>query len=1027
MAETIYLDFDLSLEQVGENAYRARVVDSPAGIAKAEFSLPFSPLEIENFILKVSRTRRAVRRIESPELEAAKNFGGKLFKAVFSDEVQSALRSSLDQAQSQGVGLRIRLRLTDAPNLVDLPWEYLYNPPLNRFLALSVNTPVVRFMELPERIRPFSVQPPLRVLVMIANPKDYPALDVEREWQNLKEAVSDLEARGMLILERLQASTSLALQYRLRRSVYHIFHFIGHGGFDEHAQDGVLMLESQDGLGHPISGQSLGTILHDEDSLRLVILNACEGARTGKTDPFAGAAQSLVQQGLPSVIAMQFEVSDQAAITFAREFYSALADGLPVDASLSEARKVIFSSGNEIEWGTPVLYLRAPDGQIFDIDRSTVAVQGGESPSSSRSPSDSQANFSIDQLYVDALSAFYVEDYEKAVELFQQVAGIRPNYLDADEKLIESQRRMEQVSLRRDVEQRMQAGEWKDVLRLLEKLANQSSQDKDIPQLLALARKNVQLEELYALAVKLINSGQWSLAKNRLDELQVMEPGYRDVSRLLQRAESLIEPQTVIPVTDEAALSGADKPNLTLQLEAAPYLEAQEPAFTLEAPWHNWAAAIISASKSVRSLLDRFTPHLSNADQGLLIAALGWGLVWAVMLPLVDSAGYGSRPVWSGFMSGLLCGLLLWAAAYFAGFTHKGMDAVAMGLVWAFAWVPFFMPYNAGAIDDSMTAFLVDMVIGLPSLAILGALGSGLVLKIGRPVLKWKAISSLVLVWAGIFATVFIVFGIVNMIAENVLYKPLPFGLINLAAGIVCAAWGGGQTFRILHQALPETISRPLPKLPVGLAGARVKIRARLQKVISDSRFSSMMALVVATLGWLVAWVLLLFWANNYFDDNVSWLIRYSFAAGLAAGLGTALALRIRRITRTGWAIFLSSLVWAASWVLAVAGLHWLIGANYDNLGLNILLLLLITLSAVAPGSFGFLTVLRRTHSGLGWSNGIRMAVGWLLGLGVQIGFIFIYNQLYQTSPDQTFLIFSGGLAGLIGAVWLFWVLRRIQ
>ena len=375
MEENKYLDFDLSIETIGDNAYRARVLDSPAGSAKTEFNLPLSPLEIENFVLKVGRMRRTVRRIESPEMQAAKDFGSKLYKAIFSDEVQSILRLSIDQARAKGSGLRIRLHLNDAPELVDIPWEYLYNPALNRFLALSVNTPIVRYLEMPESIRPLTVKPPLRVLVMIANPSDYPSLDVEMEWQNLKKAVNDLEERGLLTLERLEAATPVALIHRLRRKDYHIFHFIGHGGFDDDSQDGLLMLENDNGLGKPLSGQYLGTILHDEDNLRLVILNACEGARTGKNDPFAGTAQSLVQQGLPAVIAMQFEVSDQAAITFAHEFYAALADGFPVDASLAEARKIIFSSGNEIEWGTPVLYLRAEDGQIFEIDKAVNSSQ----------------------------------------------------------------------------------------------------------------------------------------------------------------------------------------------------------------------------------------------------------------------------------------------------------------------------------------------------------------------------------------------------------------------------------------------------------------------------------------------------------------------------------------------------------------------------------------------------------------------------------------------------------------------------
>jgi hypothetical protein len=115
--------------------------------------------------------------------------------------------------------------------------------------------------------------------------------------------------------------------------------------------------------------------LKDESTLRLAILNACEGARASRSDPFAGAAQSLVLKGIPAVIAMQFEVSDDAAITLAHGFYSALADGFPVDAALAEARKSVFARGNAVEWGTPVLYLRSPDGRIFNVDRTgTKAV-----------------------------------------------------------------------------------------------------------------------------------------------------------------------------------------------------------------------------------------------------------------------------------------------------------------------------------------------------------------------------------------------------------------------------------------------------------------------------------------------------------------------------------------------------------------------------------------------------------------------------------------------------------------------------
>ena len=202
---------------------------------------------------------------------------------------------------------------------------------------------------------------------MISRPRDYRRLDVEGEWTRLYEALGPLERRGLLVLERLDEATLVALQRQLRRGSYHVFHFIGHGGFDLQTQDGQLILEDDRGRGRLVSGHSLGVLLHDLRSLRLAVLNAREGARTSLTDPIAGTAQSLAQEGIPAVIAMQFEITDEAAITFAHEFYQAVADGYPVDAALAEARKAIFTQGNDIEWGTPVLYLRSPNGQIFDV------------------------------------------------------------------------------------------------------------------------------------------------------------------------------------------------------------------------------------------------------------------------------------------------------------------------------------------------------------------------------------------------------------------------------------------------------------------------------------------------------------------------------------------------------------------------------------------------------------------------------------------------------------------------------------
>jgi hypothetical protein len=430
MEKISYLDFDLLIERA-EEGYTARALNSPAGQATADFSLPFSELELENFLLRVGRTRRGVRRLESPEMEAAKSFGGRLFDAVFGGDVRGCLRSSLDEADRQEAGLRLRLRLADVPELADLPWEYLYNPALNRFLVLSAETPLVRYLDLPERIRPLAVQPPLKVLVAISSPSNYPPLDVEREWEKLSEALGDLEQRGLLALERLEDATLMTLQRRLRQGEYHVFHFIGHGGFDERAQDGVLLLEDEQGRGRPVSGQYLGTLLHDERTLRLAILNVCEGVRTSRTDPFAGTAQSLVQQGTPAVIAMQFEITGKAAITLAHEFYAPLADGYPVDGALAEARKAIFGQENDVEWGTPVLYMRSPDGHIFDVEWVSE-----EERKSAR----------VAALYREAQVAMAGEDWATAIEKLQAVLALDPAHAEAVARLSQAQRQQKRAT-----------------------------------------------------------------------------------------------------------------------------------------------------------------------------------------------------------------------------------------------------------------------------------------------------------------------------------------------------------------------------------------------------------------------------------------------------------------------------------------------------------------------------------------------------------------------------------------------------
>jgi hypothetical protein len=103
---TAYSELRLRIDRgVTRGSYRI-VATGPAGEALGRFKLPVSDLELENFILKVGSTRRGRRRVDSPEMELAKNFGSKLFGALFEGDVRELYRSSTADSRGAGRGYR---------------------------------------------------------------------------------------------------------------------------------------------------------------------------------------------------------------------------------------------------------------------------------------------------------------------------------------------------------------------------------------------------------------------------------------------------------------------------------------------------------------------------------------------------------------------------------------------------------------------------------------------------------------------------------------------------------------------------------------------------------------------------------------------------------------------------------------------------------------------------------------------------------------------------------------------------------
>lgn len=348
------------------------LASTPSAEVQGSFKLPFDSAEIENFELLTCQPRYR-DRLDGSALAEAKRFGGELFDAVFHGRTYGLYRDALTEARSRGRGLRIKLCLTGSPELIDMPWEFLFDTP--DFLALSASTPVVRYLDRPRSSRPLAVTPPLRILGVVSSPTDYERLDVDRERANLEGALADLVASGAVELRWLEAATVDMLVRTLDREPFHALHYIGHGTRDIESGRGLLLFEDEWSWGSPVNGETLGAVLHEVESLRLTVLNACGGRRSGRGDPFGGVAESLVQREIPAVIAMQFEISDDAAIVFAEGLYGAIACGRPVDAAVAAARLSMFvKRGDGIEWGTPALYMRVTDGRIFERPDRTASI-----------------------------------------------------------------------------------------------------------------------------------------------------------------------------------------------------------------------------------------------------------------------------------------------------------------------------------------------------------------------------------------------------------------------------------------------------------------------------------------------------------------------------------------------------------------------------------------------------------------------------------------------------------------------------
>jgi uncharacterized membrane protein HdeD (DUF308 family) len=562
-----YLDFELEIRGGGPREYPVSV-RSPAGEARAEMRFPFDEWELKDRLqsleIALLRSGGTRRRMPTPEEHTVQDFGRGLFESLLIGDVRTRYEMSLSEARRQEKGLRLKLRIQPS-ELAVLPWEFLYDSERDRYPCLSSNTPLVRYLDLPQPVEPLRVSPPLRILGMVTSPMGLDPLDVEHEKRLVEEATKGLREGGLLELTWLEGQTWRHLQRAMRRGPWHIFHFVGHGGFDPATEEGALALSNDAGHMRLLRATGLAELLDDHYPLRLVFLNSCEGAKGSESDAFSSTAATLVRRGVPAVVAMQYEITDTAAIEFSRDFYDALADGLPVDAAVTEARTAV-SMDSILEWGTPVLYMHSPDGRVFDIANTAVHTH----PTSETE--DRQEENALDR-YREGVELAWTDGKLEANEV-QRLRDLANNELrlslraaadierevmgDTIETILERQeeaakqehrsRRLEELysqarRLHRD-------RKWQEVIDLLAQIHSEDSNYPDPEGLLASSSDALKLEQrvvtLYARGQRYMKAEERQQALESFEEVQRLKPGYRDTKEMLSRVRrELAQPPTV--------------------------------------------------------------------------------------------------------------------------------------------------------------------------------------------------------------------------------------------------------------------------------------------------------------------------------------------------------------------------------------------------------------------------------------------------------------------------------------------------
>ena len=192
---------------------------------------------------------------------------------------------------------------------------------------------IEKLKNLPEKIT---------VLFLASNPLDQAQLRLDEEARAIQEMIRKSEHRDAVTLESRWAVRPLDVLQAINEYNPRVVHFSGHGSDNDE-----IVFQDESGIAKPVTKEAIVQVMRaGSGSIHLVVFNTCYSSNQ---------AEAVVGH-VEAAVGMNTSIGDDAARTFAAQFYSAIGFGKSVNEAFEQAKAALMLE-NIPEEDTPELFV----------------------------------------------------------------------------------------------------------------------------------------------------------------------------------------------------------------------------------------------------------------------------------------------------------------------------------------------------------------------------------------------------------------------------------------------------------------------------------------------------------------------------------------------------------------------------------------------------------------------------------------------------------------------------------------------